>query len=69
MADFCKECSIQHWNDDTQDLRRMEKGLYNSLCEGCGGFIVHDETGLRDKSYPILDVITGEPLTNTKEPQ
>lgn len=39
-----------------------EEGLYESLCEGCGGYIVHSEDGERQTEYPVLDVITLEPI-------
>lgn len=43
MADFCKQCSIDMWGKDTQDLAELitkeevDKG-YGAvvICEGCG---------------------------------
>lgn len=55
MADFCKQCLMRHFGGDTGDLRMPEKGLYQSLCEGCGGYIIHDENGERQTEYPILN--------------
>ena len=62
MADFCKECSIKYWGMDTADLKQENVGFYESLCEGCGGYIIHDETGKRDQQYPILHPLTLEPI-------
>lgn len=51
MADFCKDCSIEIWGEDTGDLAGLsteemtKQGLYiSALCEGCGPIIV-DHTG------------------------
>lgn len=42
MADFCKQCSIEHFGEDTKDLaglgggRKLEPDHYwIALCEGC----------------------------------
>ena len=43
MADFCKQCSIEHFGKDFGELAGLtteadfKKGLYVvTLCEGCG---------------------------------
>lgn len=53
MADFCKECCIDMWGEDTKDLAGLSteedthKGLLvTSICEGCGP-IMHDHEGYR----------------------
>lgn len=54
MADFCKQCSIENYNEDSGDLRGIAKRDLTSeeklmgngwpaLCEGCGPTIVDDE--------------------------
>ena len=68
MALFCQECSLEHWGKDHGDMRCKEQGLYHAICERCVGFIVHDETGKRDKDYPILDVRTGDPINPKGNP-
>jgi len=54
MADLCKSCGIRIYGFDTKDLEGIstledtEQGLYAQvLCEGCGGHILVDHTGLR----------------------
>lgn len=51
MADFCKQCSIDHFGHDCEDLSGLsteedtEEGRYAVvLCEGCGPTQV-DHTG------------------------
>lgn len=51
MADFCKQCSIWHFCEDTKDLSGLSKEedtknkLYcSAICEGCG-FIQVDHEG------------------------
>jgi hypothetical protein len=51
MADFCKQCSIEHFGKDHHDLAELStpedttNDLYASaLCEGCGPIQV-DHTG------------------------
>ncbi len=48
MADFCKQCSIDNFDEDFGDLRNLsteqntKDGLYASvLCEGCGMTLVN----------------------------
>ena len=38
MADFCQECSIDTWGEDTRDMAGLCKngGAATVLCEGCG---------------------------------
>lgn len=54
MADFCKQCSIEMFGEDGEDLKGIsdrtltkeekEKGLgWSAICEGCGFIIVNDE--------------------------
>lgn len=54
MADFCKQCSIEHFGKDYGDLkrtgaRRLTEGerragmAWRVLCEGCGPTFVNDE--------------------------
>lgn len=53
MADFCMQCSIEHFGEDCGDLANIgsrplteiekEKGMgWSVLCEGCGATIVDD---------------------------
>ena len=46
MADFCKQCSIEIFGEDYNDLAGLcEKGsIISELCEGCGPCYV-DYTG------------------------
>lgn len=57
MADFCKECSIEIFNDDCGDLagitttKDMKRGIARLvLCEGCGPILV-DPEGKRIRKY------------------
>jgi len=50
MADFCKQCSIESFGEDSRDLAGItskeeeQKGLYRLvLCEGCGPIQVDSE--------------------------
>ncbi len=55
MADFCKQCSIEHFGKDFKELARpdyapkltdedKEQGMgWAVLCEGCGFIIVDDD--------------------------
>ncbi len=54
MADFCKQCSIENFNEDFGDLKgvserpltkeELDAGMgWLVLCEGCGSTIVDDE--------------------------
>ena len=52
MADFCKQCSIDHFGEDSGDLANLgkpeetlepEEG-YAVICEGCG-YILVDKAG------------------------
>lgn len=49
MADFCKQCSIDNFGEDTKDLayerpRKLQPGEgWVELCEGCGPIIVDDD--------------------------
>lgn len=50
MADFCKQCSIDMWGEDTGDLANLgpvdtlKPGEgWQALCEGCGPTIVDNE--------------------------
>lgn len=39
MADFCKQCSIEHFGEDYGDLKLGDPGEgyeFHVLCEGCG---------------------------------
>lgn len=38
MADFCKQCSIEAFNEDFRDLAgiAVEGRVAQTLCEGCG---------------------------------
>jgi hypothetical protein len=49
MADFCKQCSIQHLGTDYRDfVGVVEEGeTWFALCEGCGGFVEVDYEGQR----------------------
>lgn len=51
MADFCKQCSIENFNEDFEDLADLGEGMplkencgYLTVCEGCGPAIV-DKSG------------------------
>ncbi len=50
MADFCKQCSIEHFEKDFKELAGLGDGSilesgfgWQALCEGCGLIIVNDE--------------------------
>jgi hypothetical protein len=54
MADFCKDCSIKIFGEDSGDFRGLTttedwKNGYACvvLCEGCGGYIQVDPEGKR----------------------
>ena len=55
MADFCKQCSMEHFGEDLKDLanlgstpltkEELSNGIgFTVLCEGCG-FIIVDNDG------------------------
>ena len=55
MADFCKQCSIDIFGEDFEDLSGLgygkplaEGAVYPVLCEGCG-YINVNEKGERVK--------------------
>ena len=48
MADFCKDCSIEMWGKDNEDLsnlisreRVLQGYAARVLCEGCEGILVN----------------------------
>jgi len=50
MADFCKQCSIENFGEDSKDLANigtvanLEKDYgWTALCEGCGMTIVDNQ--------------------------
>lgn len=52
MAEFCKQCSIDHFGEDFGDFKGiggtdakpLEEGYgYSVLCEGCGPILVNKE--------------------------
>lgn len=50
MADFCKQCSIELFGEDTRDLAGLGYGLslapdegFVVICEGCGYILVDEE--------------------------
>jgi hypothetical protein len=50
MADFCKQCSIEMFNEDHRELAGLGDGTtlepdhgWQALCEGCGPTMVNDE--------------------------
>lgn len=55
MADFCKQCSIEIFNEDFRGLAGLneaplEKGFgVMALCEGCGPTTVNEEGECIDK--------------------
>lgn len=55
MADFCKECAIKTWGQDTGDVAGLckEDEMVSVLCEGCGGYIMVDHTGQRIEEQGI----------------
>lgn len=49
MADFCQQCSIEVFGEDTRDLAGLGDGTplregygWKAICEGCGFTIVDD---------------------------
>ncbi len=48
MADFCKQCSIEHFGEDFEDFKPHNKAPlkegfgWAALCEGCGPTLVDD---------------------------
>lgn len=50
MADFCKQCSIDHFGEDHRDLAGLGNGRtlqpnhgWLAICEGCGYILVDDD--------------------------
>lgn len=45
MADFCKQCSEEVFNEDLKDLAGLCKPseVCITICEGCGGTVVDHE--------------------------
>lgn len=50
MADFCKQCSIDHFGEDMKDLANLgdvstlKPGEgWTAICEGCGLTVVNNE--------------------------
>jgi len=50
MADFCKQCSIDLFGKDFEDLKGLGDGTplpegqgWSCLCEGCGPTVVDDD--------------------------
>ena len=50
MADFCKQCSIEHFGEDFRELAGLStaedtaKGLFAcGICEGCSGSLFDHE--------------------------
>jgi len=51
MADFCKLCSLEHFNKDYKELAGLGRGKpplrpgygYPTICEGCGFILVNDD--------------------------
>lgn len=52
MSDFCKECSILIFGEDSGDLSDLCKDgeMIAALCEGCGEVIYVDHNGMRIKA-------------------
>jgi hypothetical protein len=52
MSDFCRQCSIETFGQDSYDLAvpahrcANPDDLFVSLCEGCGEYILHDRHGV-----------------------
>jgi hypothetical protein len=50
MADFCRQCALELWGEDQEDLAHFGKGKpplepgygYPCICEGCGYIRVND---------------------------
>lgn len=59
MADFCRDCSIRVHGRDAGDLKpflwrfRRRSTRWIALCEGCGGEILVDRHGQRDRSRAL----------------
>ena len=56
MADFCKQCSIEMFGEDFENLKGLGDGTelkpgygWSVLCEGCGPIIVNDDGECIDK--------------------
>ncbi len=50
MADFCRQCSMDLFQEDFYDLRGLGDGTpltpgkgWSALCEGCGATVVDDD--------------------------
>jgi len=50
MSDFCKQCSIEVFGEDSKDLaglgggEKLKEGMgWSALCEGCGSIVVDEE--------------------------
>jgi hypothetical protein len=62
MADFCKQCSIELFGEDTQDLTNLNNGPLPegfgipAICEGCG-YICVDLEG----NCVSCDLMKGKP--------
>lgn len=51
MADFCKQCSVETWGEDTNDFSfNAPDGFVTAvLCEGCGPtYVKNDGTCVAD---------------------
>lgn len=59
MADFCRQCSLEHFGEDFRELAGMStpedtaKGLFTvNICEGCGFVLVDHEGECVDPDCP-----------------
>lgn len=44
MADFCKQCSIEEFGEDFEELKGLcESGTVFTMCEGCGACHVNKD--------------------------
>ena len=60
MSDFCKQCSIEHFDQDFRELAElMEPEFYSDrvgaavICEGCGPTVVDYEGRCICRECPI----------------
>lgn len=54
VSAFCKGCSIEHFGKDYGDFIAVNPGMYQVLCEGCGGWVIVNEHGERDQEYGVI---------------
>lgn len=59
MSDFCKQCSLELFNEDFKELAGLGSGIplrpgygWGALCEGCDLILVDDDGVCIDNTCP-----------------